>query len=202
MTNQKTKNMGPKIICNVSLANGLDKQVIYCSQLYETFFSVSTTLNLVKDKEGKERLASMDLFLLNYKGPFNLGILPAETANSFEYEDGNMLIVLHLQANNGMYGIASEKAVNIPCNNLLVGDLKSLLTTRMLHPIHDNVNDMGMLLQRGIFDSEFFVRDGVDIAPKKNELDAEIKEETTMDLSKRISITTTGRCETTLSKFV
>lgn len=187
-----------EIICNINTKDTTNKQVIYASQLYGTFFSVSAILKIREETTGEKYLDSVDLYLLNYKGNLNIGILRQETIDDFECDGVDMKITLHLKANINSHGLHPSKCTSIPCANFKVDDLETLLTTRELHRMNDNIADVYQNLEHGVFDSEYFRRDGIAI---ENQADVD-DVKGIGNLAPYVDINTSGRCKDTFSKFI
>ncbi|WP_423999463.1 hypothetical protein [Maribacter sp. IgM3_T14_3] len=167
------------ITCNIDKNDPNSNQLIYCSQLYGTFFAVSGRLNI---EDGM--LNSITLYLLNYKGLYNIGMLK-ETKTSFKPEGNGVTLTLHLKANSGRHG--KDRPLKVKCNNISIEGLKGLTVNRELHRM-SRVNN-NEHLQEGLFDSEFYQRDG-----------SKIKDMDRLDDEK--DLTRQDRCQTTYSKFV
>ncbi len=186
--------MEREIICNINKGNRTDMQVIYCSQLYGTFFSVSAILNVEQNENNEEVLSSMELFLLNYKGHFNIGILKEETVNTLRCKGTHMTLCLHLKANEQMHGL--HNGVVVPCN-VKLSDLEGLTVNRKLHPIHENLEKRGDHLKQRVFDDEFYRRDGTAIRAREI-----VDHVESSSFEEDHDLLTSGRCETTISRFI
>lgn len=177
------KNLRPKaeITCNIDKSNTKTNQLVYCSQLYGTFFAVGAKL---KVKKGK--LKSMRLTLINFKGLYNIGMLN-KTRNAFEFDGGKATITLYLKANAGKHGTKKGKQIEVDCDNVPLKDIKSLDVTRELQRM--SLKTYQEHLDEGFFDSEFYQRDGSLI----------------LDLSRLDDVpelTPEDRCKTTTSNVV
>ena len=78
--------------------NEQDYQLIYPSQLYGTFFTVSAKITLSKSKK---KVTGIDISLVNYKGMYNIG-LENSTKNNFSFENGTGILNLDLKAYSGI----------------------------------------------------------------------------------------------------
>lgn len=164
--------------CNINRNDPITNQLIYCSQLYGTFFAVSARLNV---KAGF--LKSMTLTLINFKGLYNIGMLK-ETKRSFVPEGNGAKLTLYLKANAGRFG--RDRQLKIRCN-LPIDNLEGLVVTRVLKPISSSSTKQH--LEEGLFDSEFYERDGYKINNLNRLDDEEV-------------LTREDRCKTTYSNFV
>ncbi len=143
-------------------------QIIYASELYGTFFSVAAKLLENPDKKGE--LSSMELYLVNYKGILNIGMLEL-TKTSFVIDKKGAILTLHLGAlQNGTHGPGNS--ITVDCKNIPISSLKSMVVTRELHSFM-NHQDPKNHLNDDVFDEEFFERDGVVII-KRDRLDDKI----------------------------
>lgn len=134
-------------------------QMIYASQVYQTFFTVYAKFTMTKGV-----LTQVDLRLVNFKGKFNIGIKRASIEEKIvdrkipdmgaaELRDINVRCVsidIDIQALN------SNLTKELKCSIDIAGNTKDLYleVTRDLVAIE---NDMDGL----IFDDEFFYRDGL-----------------------------------------
>lgn len=194
----------PEIILSVKKMDEEENQLIYCSQLYGTFFAVSAKLKLTANKKNLE---SMDISLINYKGLYNIGILDI-TRTSWKYNNGKAELVLHLRANYGLHGFGRN--LTIDCKNTPLIDLEQLTVSRHLHRIFPKPHPHGHIkdhLYEDFFDNEFYRRDGYAIGERPIRIPNEIEEENNEANKEKFDFTgvkTTdgGRCETTVSRFV
>jgi hypothetical protein len=144
----------PEIVVNLRIADKDSYQLVYASQLYGTFFSVFAKLNITGDV-----LNSVQLSLVNYKGTINLGLLP-ETVGTWRDGEEGLEFTVHLKGNAGKHQYNEEDEVIVDCKNTPIADLKSLVVRRQLHPMHAPDTSLVGQLSKGVFDSEFFKRDG------------------------------------------
>lgn len=157
--------MDLNISTTVSLGEESKKrwQTVYISQLYGTFFIVYALFNF--DRE-KSCLKSVSLRLINYKGPINLGIKTAKYLPQrkkvliIENEDGmpiekiinTVSIKLEVQALNPVV----QKDVEVTCILNNTGTDYYFEIARHLVPMEE-----GEHLVNGVFDSEYYYRDGL-----------------------------------------
>lgn len=173
-----------KISLTVDLSDSSRFQLIYASQLYETFFGVAAKFNIAND-----RLDTMELAIVNYKGHYNLGLLP-ETKNTWNCKDGiNANFCLHLKANGGLHGHRPNQSMTVKCDTP-VKSLKNMVVGRLLSPIYDNVpSNYEEHLHQPLFDSEFYERDGIAIRERDR-------------LDNTIAPQTIGKCQNAKVYFV
>lgn len=180
MNNQETtEEQNVNITCNINKLDTKANQLIYCSQLYGTFFAVSAKFNIEKGF-----LKSMTLTLINFKGLYNIGMLK-ETKSAFKLEGNGAKLTLYLKANAGRHG--KRRQLNVKCDNIPIDELKGLIVTRELQKLSNKSKSDH--LREGIFDSEFYQRDGSLI----EEFDR---------LDNKEQLTRQDRCKTTYSNFV
>jgi len=141
-----------EITCNINKTDSKSNQLVYCSQLYGTFFAVGAKLII---KNGL--LKKMKLTLINFKGLYNIGMLK-KTKNTFEFDGKNATLTLLLKANGGRHGTKKGKQIVVNCRNTPIDKLNKLNVTRELKKI--SKTEMDDHLDEGIFDSEFYQRDG------------------------------------------
>lgn len=131
-------------------------QSIYTSQLYGTFFVVyanfKTEENLTNDSYSVKNIT---LKIMNYKGLINIGIENAEFEAFWDQEQNNSLggiITLQLKA------LASDHCLvrNIDPTHPFPKGESFLMVDRKLSKMSSNPDG----IQNGIFDEEFFYRDG------------------------------------------
>lgn len=143
-------------------------QIIYNSQLYETFFGVYADVKVNADKS----IASVDLILLNYKGILDLGfhkhVQPICKYHKILDKKKNILqhlITLEFELKATISGESEyfmrveldkslEDIVNVKPNEDIF-----LKVVRELDPIWAHL-DGRPPMNKGIFDNEFFFRDG------------------------------------------
>lgn len=199
----KTKQMGYErnpnftpITLSIQKSNKNDHQLIYASQLYGTFFAVSGKLN-INETNGIKHLIGIELTLTNYKGLFNIGILP-QTKELEINTTGNATLVLHLSALRGNHG--SSNRVTVTCEPFKIDDLKDINVSRELHAFADYQNgNLTDHLKDDEFDSEFYERDGSAIY-RKQRMDIVSQGQPTNIVGPRVS--PTGQCKDTFSKFI
>ena len=143
-------------------------QQVYTSQVYGTFFTVQAKINTLENVQDHPGVfvKSMDFLVVNYRGVLDIGLVKVEGPSQFSamVDDANLdygLKIFHLN----MRAMCPEQQCNVPCYEILnlpinqyfeQGDL--LYFSRTLKMLHDN----GRPLDHGIFDTEFFFREGID----------------------------------------
>lgn len=136
-----------------------DWQACYSSQLYGTFFSIyarPTGRSSESDSNSIE-LESIDLRIINYKGPVNLDIVRAEFRPDLVNGNGGT-IDIEVQA---LYD-SGELIHAVDCgNHPFVKGKTPLRFHRFLKPMHQLRNNIPVALNNGVFDSEFFDREGL-----------------------------------------
>ena len=185
------------IILNIQKTNTDDHQLIYASQLYGTFFTVSACLKINE----KNELTGMLLTLVNYKGLLNIGILP-ETKKFQINGQGHAILELHLSALYGRHG--SDRRVEVTCEPYSIAKLKDLKVTRKLWSFANYEDgDLTSHLDDEHFDSEFYERDGSAIF-KKHRMDIVSQGKPTNIDDGKIDVMTspTGQCKNTFAKFI
>jgi len=166
------------ITLTLDLANQEQFQLIYPSQLYGTFFTVSAKLTISEDKKS---VTKIELSLVNYKGLYNIGLLPS-TKDNWGLKEGTGIIVLDLQAYNGInnQNLLRELEITLP-NEILLKDFRRIFTTRSLISFRNEEEVKNHLLE-GTFDNEFFVRNGKYIAAIQR-LDNELPNDPPTDIN-------------------
>lgn len=150
------------VMGNVDFSNSKDLQLIYSSQLYGTFFSIYAKINLDNGKtdEKSYHLNSIDLKIVNYKGLINLGMVRAR----FKKRRNGGEILIDVQ------GLGGEPQINVECNHVEAPFSKTrksyLYVERTARPMHGDFGN-GVVLNNGVFDEEFYFREG--FRPKKND---------------------------------
>ncbi|CAG2534724.1 MULTISPECIES: hypothetical protein [Maribacter] len=175
-----------KISLTVDLSeHSKDKyQLVYASQLYGTFFAVGAKFNVLNDQ-----LKSMELAIINYKGNYNLGLLPQtkDTWNCDNKIDANLC--LHLKANGGLHGHKPNQSIVVECNTD-ISSLKKMIVGRSLSPIYEDVpTNYEEHLHQPLFDSEFYERDGIAIRKRER-------------LDNSLGPQTIGKCQNSFVYFV
>jgi hypothetical protein len=152
----------PEIIINLRVEDAEKYQIVYASQLYDTFFCVFAKLEIEN-----EALKSIKLSLVNYKGQINLGMLPG-TKGTWGHSKEGFEFSLHLKGNAGKHAYNDESEVVVDCKNTPIAALKAegLVIRRRLHPMHDVSTSLKKQLSKGVFDTEFFQRDGAFVTNK------------------------------------
>ncbi len=156
-------------------------QQVYASQVYGTFFTVQARFQTAEreNPEGDYFIEKMDFEVINYKGILDIGLVDIQGPNSFrdKVEDPTLQI-FQLQ----MRAMGPQQSENIPeytksgvAINAWISKGQVLQFVRTLVKLHDDETP----LAGGIFDSEFYYREGL---RKSNNYDPiEPKPQTSMD---------------------
>lgn len=161
---------------NIQFKHGLGYQLLLASQLYGTNFSVFGKFIFKKDADGLEYLSQLECKVFNYKGLLDIGLSTLnehKATFAIDLNNGLITIGLTLRAmvaplqldDNGIpfKPVAYKKTFN-PDTIIKIVDAKYLQVERDLIPIagEDTSNPM----VNGVFDSEFFFRDGYKYAKR------------------------------------
>lgn len=138
----------------VDLSNNENFQEIYSSQLYGNFFGIFSSFQINSNKDNCYELNRMELQLFNYKGVVNMGISNAEI---FKVEEGKFIIKLEVQALN------EQDSCGFNCNNISIPKGSKILIDRRLKKMHADCK----ALRNGLFDNEFYYREGGDVYPER-----------------------------------
>ncbi len=146
---------------HLDFSNNKEYQLVYASQLYCTFFMVYAKIDA--SLTGNDyTLNSIDLHLINYKGILDLGIRQAV----FEWiQDNDNPDIYHAKIKievQAMYSSSPEdcKVKGINTDHTLKPRNSYLLVDRRLKPMHPENQNGKVMLVNGVFDSEFFYREG------------------------------------------
>ena len=157
---ENSESINSQFVNTISLRDNDNFQQIYASQLYGTHFCVYGKFhaNFVSDKVLLDRV---DLKLINYKGLYDIGIVEDKTkafqGTIIDFEDaiGVDLCVRGLVDNPKPY-------ITINFDDYDITKIKNFDVFRTLLPLHDlNASGEKIALKNGLFDSEFFLRDGL-----------------------------------------
>lgn len=155
--------MRNNFIGTFNLKNQNDKQFIYSSQLYGTFFNIYAQPILNEDET---ELITLRLFLINYKGHLNLGLLKTENeSQSIELNEGKIEFKVHVRALEAING--EDESVNLNFNGIRLDQIKEWIVDRELHPIENDMRSGESTLNQ-VFDTEFFDRDGIFFTERVN----------------------------------
>ncbi len=138
-------------------------QLVYTSQLYETFFGIFARFQTSKSTKNHETsLEGVELFLINYKGIINLGIIgisnPIKNDN-----DGSInfhLKIKAFEADSIIKKFVFDKTETITNNS-------KLIFNRTLEQFAND--DLGV--SNFAFDTEFYDRDGLTLLKKEYRYD-------------------------------
>lgn len=150
-----------RLISNLNLGDNKNGQSIYTSQLYGTFFGIYAKVN-ARDNDQKDywTLDAMELKIMNYKGIVNLGITQAKLIESKHdgIHNNDARLYVEVQA---CYNMPDEfiKVENSSGQKFTKGKANIRLE-RFLKPMHAHSNGVKQQLNDGVFDEEFFYREG------------------------------------------
>ena len=129
-------------------------QSIYSSQSYGTFFIVYANFKTTED-ENNYYVKEIKLKIINYKGLINIGIENASFIKEFDADDislgGTLKITLKALDKDEADVHCCDENHPFPKNN------SYLFVDRKLSKMHPQ----GVNFENGIFDEEFFYRDGI-----------------------------------------
>ncbi|MEQ9423917.1 MAG: hypothetical protein RJQ09_05835 [Cyclobacteriaceae bacterium] len=150
----------------INLRDNDNYQVAYSSQVYGTFFSVYARFNKDENvneddlEEGQFAIASIDFKVINYRGLLDVGITAIKGPGVFAAalnDDHVKLFNIEVQA-----GLSNEKhEYNLPTDGLLMKKGEIMFIQRTLKRLHDRPDRDDRPLSAGIFDSEYFYREGI-----------------------------------------
>lgn len=164
-------------LANVTLNEGANRlnQFIYNSQLYETSFGVYANIAFENN-----RILSIELRILNYKGTIDLefhnDVIPKCSLESQPNNSGktNHILVLTFELRAAISGHTTPRVLveldaslgaitNIPTNENIF-----LFVERSVAPMWGlDLENNQIVLKNGVFDQEFFFRDGIRYLPRK-----------------------------------
>lgn len=157
------------LITNFNLSDNQNGQSLYSSQLYGTFFSIFGIVE-TEQKGNGYLISSLKLKLINYKGVLNLEITNAELVSSKlvldEIIQWSLSVEVQAKATTKndevLFTVKDDKGNPFTSKDGLV--LKkgtSIIFRRFLKPIHLDSNNQTRAQANGVFDSEFYYREGV-----------------------------------------
>lgn len=153
-------NLTSTIICKSELKENW--QMVYASQLYGTFFAVYAKINA---DETNKQINTIDLKLINYKGPINLGIHRADyNQKRKKYRILDHILEKSIEVNLisitlWVHGLSDRVSLEEPITVNCDAEDSYLEINRKLLPLSKDDN----LVVNGVFDSEFYYRDGLGI---------------------------------------
>lgn len=185
------------IVINLRKEDTINYQLVYASQLYGTFFCVFAKLNIADKK-----LVTIELRLVNYKGQINIGMLP-ETCGTWVDGSEGFEITMHLKANDGKHQYNEGDEIIVACNEKPIADLDHIVFRRALHPMYQIANEEFVKqLSKGLFDSEFFNRDGAFITTKYHLDDLYKDYKSKISKSPNLVVKSDGVCNTSYVELV
>lgn len=153
-------------------------QFVYASQLNHTFFSVFANFKSKQKDKNTRMITDVDFHIFNYKGPFNFGIANVD----FDYGSKTFKVTVQAMLVNN----STRSCENFKGFEVKKGEHVSLV--RSLVPCLDTP---------GVFDEEFFIRNGDDDPRVRTTLRDEITEISTDGKKTITNLTAVGcRCET------
>lgn len=138
----------------IDLSKNDEFQEIYSSQLYGNFFGIFSSFKAGSSNDDCFELNNMELKIINYKGVVNMGISDAEL---YKLEENRYVLKLEVQALNNQY------TCNLNCDNIVIPKGSKILIDRRLKRMHPDC----LALRNGLFDNEFFYREGGDVYPER-----------------------------------
>ncbi len=128
-------------------------QFFYCSQNYGTFYAIYMKMHF-----SKGMLSALTFKLVNYKGNLDLGF-PENAKELLQVK----LINHQLNIDFKVQGLASckEFTYEFPEKNIYYKDIQTIYGVRDLLPMGEGA------LHNGVFDTEFYERQGVVISKKE-----------------------------------
>jgi len=180
-------------------------QAIYGSQSYGTYYSVLAFFDVSESEEqpGKLQLNRIKFDLINYKGPVNLAIKDVEIKLQQKFKDSNgsdiqekgIFIKLQVKVDNNVPEIENSRGLlevqisDLPeysnPNDRIIDENGTLLVSRELlslggNTFEDIAEDSKEAILNGVFDSEFFYRNGKDNFKKRKDFDLKHDEDSTI----------------------
>lgn len=141
-----------KYIGNLNLANQEDYQAIYASQLYGTFFSVFGKFTCQSVGKDEYTLDKIEFKIINYKGVINLGISNVRGIFDITDTNGNQFKAMNIE----IQGLNGNEEFELDCSGVVLKKNELFITERTLIKMHS-----GTALNNGVFDDEFYYREGV-----------------------------------------
>ena len=172
-----------------------DYQAIYSSQLYGTFFIIYAQLTTSEDDDNYY-LHAAKLHLVNYKGPFDMGITRAICEPALDGDANQRGVKFRIEVQAMHQSSEAELEVHgCPGEDTPISKVGSyLLVDRRLKRMHEDQQGTNLptVMKNGIFDEEFFYRDGPADIIKPRKKDPAPKEwgDTVIFTVSRVS----GRC--------
>lgn len=135
-------------------------QAVFASQSYGTFFTIYACFSTEEDKENYY-IKKIDLKLINYKGMINLGIANATFKPVFSANNKSIGadITLDIKA----FEKENFTLAGVESSHPFPKSESFLNISRKLLPISQNGT-----LNNGVFDEEFYFRDGVVLGGDRN----------------------------------
>lgn len=153
--------MKKSLSASVNFNDNENFQAVYSSQLYGTFFMIYARFETDYDEDDKAyQLKKAELFLANYKGTINLGIVQAEFFLDKKSKEAGFKI--EVQA------LYESKPKDLIVNNIDEkfkfyrgnSNLHIVRKTKRMHQVGKLSANKAPAIKNGIFDDEFFYREG------------------------------------------
>ncbi len=135
-------------------------QSIYSSQLYGTFFVIFAKFKTKKISQGY-KIKNITLRLMNYKGPINLGISRARFYSEQIGESYRGVLKVEVEALSGNNNMDFE-------NVIIKADSRCTITNFI--EVERSVKELSNPIKNGVFEEEFFYREGFEKKSGKYEL--------------------------------
>lgn len=157
-----------KLINCINLDDSTNAQAIYASQVYGTFFAIYAKIDAKShDSDNYDyKLNSVKLIMMNYKGHFDLGITKAILLPEFGKDKKQVGAKLKIEV-QALHGLG-DNSFEVDIHNDFIGLNKKdfIETERYLRPIHmdldtePSIENRDTPIKNGIFDDEFYYREG------------------------------------------
>ncbi len=178
-TIMKTKKLNPlnlTLTVSLSKADESRMQLVYASQVYQTFFCVFGAFDIDRSETDALKIKGVYLQLINYKGALNLGITGVSDPQTLSIIRDTKTINTGLQINFKIKAMEESAIVKYYGFNeaKTLQNANDLFFQRVLEPL-DTEKTRG-ITPNGIFDSEFYERDGLYTRKKTLRLDEDSTE--------------------------
>lgn len=169
------------LISSVNLSNNKSGEIgqsIYSSQLYGTFFMIYGVFDASFDESANIYVInSIHLKIMNYKGITNLAITKAFIISN-KNEDGTEEYQLKVEVQAKVIDENNSEIFLVDnSKNLIIKKEDTIILERFLKPMHQvNEEENFSALKNGVFDEEFFYREGEIINRKTQYVAKRIKQ--------------------------